>query len=398
MRAVRDLVRLLLLTGVLLVALGTPAAAAQTRQGDVVTVAANETIDDDLYAFAGTINILGTVRGDLIATGGTVVVDGTVEGDVIAGAGATTVRGQVGGSVRAGSGTVTIDGRVSQDVLVGSGTLNIGPAARIGRDVLAGTGTATIGGEITRNVTAGGGDLTLDGRIGGNTSLTATTLRLTDRAMLAGSLLYASEREANIAGGAVVRGPIERRVPERAAEADPTARAVAKALDWLRGFVAFLLLGLLLVFFAPRFARRSADTLVLSPWLSLGIGAAVLVLVPIVAVIVFVLGVLIGGWWVGLVVLALYFVAVMVSVPVASLAVGRWITGRLGGREWSLVVALVLGLLILLLIGAVPIVGGVVLFCATLFGLGALMVATRRRETAAVETRTMLPAADRGTA
>ncbi len=378
MGGLRLLALLIPLTTALLVALSVPAAAADTRQGQVVTVSAGETVDDDLYAFAATINILGTVCGDVVAFGGNVTVDGTVVGDLIVGAGTATVNGQVGGSVRVGSGTVTIDGRVGEDVVVGSGTLTLGGSSRIGRDLLAAGGSGTLSGDVARNVRAATGDMTLDGRIGGDTVLDVGTLRLSDRAMLQGALVYTSERDATTAAGAVVRGSVERRTPPRATPIDPTARALGAGIDWLRGFVAFALLGLVMVVVLPGSTRRSADTLVASPLVSLGLGAGVLLGVPLVALLVFIVGLLIGGWWLGLVALALYFVAIAASVPVMALAIGRWLFARMGRGDRGLVWALLLGLIILLLMTAVPVVGGVVLLLAVLLGLGALTVAARR--------------------
>src|SRR5437870_3223111 len=77
-----------------------PASAAEVRPGDRVVVGANETIDDDLYAFGGTVTVLGRVNGDVIAAGGTITIAGPVAGDVSAAGGTIQVSGDVKGSVR----------------------------------------------------------------------------------------------------------------------------------------------------------------------------------------------------------------------------------------------------------------------------------------------------------
>src|SRR5207247_6511193 len=74
----------LLLGAVILLTTATPAAAAVVRQGETVTVGPDETIEDDLYAFAANVNIAGTVRGDVIAAGANFSVDGTVTGNLMA--------------------------------------------------------------------------------------------------------------------------------------------------------------------------------------------------------------------------------------------------------------------------------------------------------------------------
>src|SRR5437867_10161931 len=132
--------------------LATPLAsfAAETRPGEVITVGPNETINDDLYAFGRTVDVLGTVRGDVIAAGATITISGTVGGDVMAAGGQVRVTGDVNGSVRAGAGDVAIDGRVGEDVVVGSGNLAIGTRATVGRDIYAGSGSALINGRVGR--------------------------------------------------------------------------------------------------------------------------------------------------------------------------------------------------------------------------------------------------------
>src|SRR5215210_4274145 len=102
--------------------MGTPllAIAAETRPGDVITVGANETINDDLYAFGRTVEVLGTVRGDVIAAAATVTISGTVTGDVIAAGGQIRVAGDVSGSVRAAGGELAVDGRIGEDIVAGA--------------------------------------------------------------------------------------------------------------------------------------------------------------------------------------------------------------------------------------------------------------------------------------
>ena len=62
------------------------------------------------------------------------------------------------------------------------------------------------------------------------------------------------------------------------------------------------------------------------------------------------------------------------SVPVAALGLGASIM-RITGRPSHVVIALVVGLIVLLLIGLVPILGGIVILIACLLGLGATAMA-----------------------
>ena len=140
-----------------------------------------------------------------------------------------------------------------------------------------------------------------------------------------------------------------------------------------------------MVFFFPGFSRRAGEALVRSPWLTLAIGALVLIGLPILSIVFFAVGALIGGWWIGFVVLALFGVALALSIPVAAVGVGGALL-RIARRPVPVWLALFIGLVALLLVALIPILGGVVIFCALLFGLGATTIAVvgNRRAEAAV--------------
>jgi cytoskeletal protein CcmA (bactofilin family) len=375
--------RVLALAAIVMALVPMYADAADIRQGNQVIIAANETVDDDLYAFATTVAINGTVNGDLVAAGNNVSIDGTVNGSVTVAAQSVSIRGQVTGSVRAAGNSVFVDGKIGGDLFAAGNDVSTTASSRITRDAAVAGNTMTFSGQVGRYIRASGATLTIDGPVGSNVSATVERLTLTSRAAIDGSLSYTSPQDATIASGATIRGQISRSAPP----AGPTSVApgpAAFAIDWVRGLVGLLLLGLFLVLFFPAFARRSGEALVRSPFVSLGVGCLVLIGVPVVAVLLFIVGALIGGWWLGLVALAFYFAAIAVSLPVAALGVGASIM-RVTGRPAQLVIALVVGLIVLLLIGAVPVLGAVVLFIAVLFGLGGTAIAVaggRRTETA----------------
>jgi cytoskeletal protein CcmA (bactofilin family) len=376
-------VRVLALAAIVMALFPMHANAADIRQGNQVIVAANETVDDDLYAFATTVTINGTVNGDLVAAGNNVSIDGTVNGSVTVAAQSVSIRGQITGSVRAAGNSVFVDGKIGGDLFAAGNDVSTTASAKITRDAVVAGNAMSFSGSIGRYIRASGATLTIDGPVGSNVSATVERLALTSRAAIDGSLSYTSPQDASIASGATVRGQTSRSAPP----AGPTSVApgpAAFAIDWVRGLVGLLLLGLFLVLFFPAFARRSGEALVRSPFVSLGVGCLVLIGIPVVAVLLFVVGALIGGWWLGLVALAFYFAAIAVSLPVAALGVGASIM-RVTGRPAQLVIALVVGLIVLLLIGAVPVLGAVVLFIAVLFGLGGTAIAVaggRRTETA----------------
>src|SRR5208283_67477 len=68
---------------IVLLAMSLPGFALERRHSDIVTVRANETVEDTLLASGNIVRVEGVVNGDLLAFGGTVEVRGTVKGDLV---------------------------------------------------------------------------------------------------------------------------------------------------------------------------------------------------------------------------------------------------------------------------------------------------------------------------
>jgi len=348
-------------------------AAADLRQGSDVTVGPGETVNDDIYAGAGTISIQGTVNGKVIAGGGTITVSGNVTRDLILGGGTINVTGHVGGSIIAGGGNLTLNGPVAQDIVVTGGRVDIGSGSTIGRDLVIAGGTATVSAPIARRVQMSSGSLTLRNRVGGDVRGRVDHLKL-DGAQIAGNLDYTSNNQAQLVNGAHVAGTVTRHTPT-----DAGPNLGRGLLGWLRGLIGIFALGLLAILLLPRFSTRSIDILRSEPWLSLGIGAAIVVVTPIVAVIAFIVGLLIGGWWLGLLLVPLWILALALGYVVSGFLLGRLIFAQLGWGQYHDAIALLGGLVLLTVLGLIPVLGVLVGLAALVFGTGALALAVSRR-------------------
>ncbi len=250
------------------------AVAADLRQGSDVTVPPGETVNDDIYAGAGTVSISGTVNGSVIAGGGTITVSGTITRDLILGGGTINVTGHVGGSIIAAGGNITVNGPIAHDLVVTAGTIDVGSGATIGRDLVVAGGTATVSAPIARRVQMSSGSLTLRNRVGGDVRGRVDHLKL-DGAQVGGNLDYTSNNSVQRVNGARVAGTTTRHTPT-----DRGGDAGNSFLGWLRALIGIFALGLLLIFLFPGLSTRAIDIERAQPWASAGIGAAILVTHP----------------------------------------------------------------------------------------------------------------------
>ena len=385
-----------LLSVILLLSLVGSAVAAEYRASDRVDVGSDETIDDDLYVAAGQTVIDGRVNGDLTVASGTVEVRGTVAGSLNSTGGNVTVSGAVEGAVRSLGGNVTVSGTVGRDLVVAGGNVNITSDASIGGDVAGATGSLRVDGSVEGDVLAAAGELTIDGSVGGGVDASLGRLRLGSGAVIGGDVLYASEREAEIADGAQVGGDVQRRDPEWAGYQSLLPDNVLTAL--IGAFIGLLVLGWGLMLVRPGWVVHPGGALHARPLLAFGAGLAawvgqflLLIVLGILAAGAAMLAASFGGAFVvPLVIVVLAIVAlIFVSQVYVAMAIGGaiarfgvttspWLAYTIGALVWAALLTL-LGWL-------VGFLGGLVFVIGWILGLGALALDTieRRRLDASV--------------
>lgn len=392
-----------------------PARAADTRSGQDVVIAASEVINDNLYVSANTVTIDGTVKGDLTAIAQRITINGTVEGDVLSASQSAVVNGTVGGDMRSVGEAIMLGpgARVGGDLAVGAASLENQAGSTVGGDLLIGAYQALLAGDIGRDVKGGLNRLAIRGGVGRNVDVAVASeegaanamiyrssgviatpavppnLTIADTARIGGRLTYRAYMPATIDPGAQVRGGV---APTITQPAQPATSPIEPVLAALRRFASLLIIGLLLVWFAPAWTRRMADLVEARPLLSLGWGVvsvAALLLAMLVVVIVTVLLAIVFGFLtlgglvafiisIGLLInaaLAIGALAYMVygAVIVISYLAGRWILGKVRTTDTEQFSAsLLLGLIIYVALTAVPVLGGIVSMFVVLFGLGAL--------------------------
>jgi hypothetical protein len=288
--------------------------------------------------------------------------------------------------VRLAGNQVTVSAPIGSDALMAGSTLTVNPPGSIGRDLLAGGNAMNVQAPVGRNVSASGNTLTVGSTIGGAVNASVTDLVFGNTSAVQGPVAYVSNHDATVAAGARVPSVMQRTAPA-VQPANPWEVAGVDTLALIRGFIGLAALGILLVLAFPRAAMTTAATLQQHWAASLGLGFALLVGTPVLAVLVFGLGLVVGGWWIALMLLSLYASLAVVGY----LAFAQWLgftALRLSAARARPVWALLLGLLMLGITTIIPLLGALVVFGAIACGSGAVVLSGWQKYRAA-------PVADR---
>jgi hypothetical protein len=248
----------------------------------------------------------------VVLTGGADVAGDEAVGDVVVFDGGAVIRGSVDGSVVSFNGDVTVTGEVADEVVVFRGKATIRDGARVGGDI-----------------------------------------RTVER--------------AQVEEGAEVRGSVGRINRVDFEDFAPFAFA-SRIAWWIAVSVSTLLLGVLLLWLAPRAAAAVAERTSIGG--AIGWGLLLAVGLPILAVLalITIVGIPFG----------LGLMSALLAIYGVGYVTACWLLGnRVLQRNPSKYVVFLAGWAILRLLALIPILGGLISVIATIVGLGAL-ASTRR--------------------
>jgi hypothetical protein len=258
------------------------------------------------------------------------------------------------------------DTTASHDQIVLTGRLDVAADETVDAAVIL-DGPARVDGTVRETLVVLNGDAEISGTVEEDVVVLNGDVVIRSGAEIGGDLV--TQSTPTIEDGATVRG--ERSNPMTRFDFD-FATGFAGRIAWWIGFsVSALVLGLLLLAFAPRLFPAVRDVAAADLGPSIGWGAGLFFLLPIgsILLLVTVVGIPLGVFTL----LALAFLYTLGYV-VATIGLGS----RLMRSTQSRFIAFFGGWAVLRLLALIPFVGGWLWFLGSVWGLGLLAVAIRR--------------------
>jgi len=348
------------------------------RNGDDVTIAAEEVIDNDLYAAGETIVINGLINGDLWVAGRTVVINGAIKGSILAVAETITMTGRSDHTIRLACRNLDFSGHTDGDLMVMAAEMNISDTGQIMGDLLFVSGKSTVNGPVGSNMIGAGSDVLLKNHVIGNVKLRVKRLVLSPSADIAGSLFYSSENKADIPSGARILGSVTHKLPVVKVDYQHSQiRPFLKIIEKVMSFLMALITGFVLILIAPKRLTSISESIGKNPWPSLGWGTVILFATPPAAITIFFT---IVGAPLALIAIALYLMVIYISQIPVGLYIGRWIIRRFFKVESKAIMAgaLALGLFIIGFLRLIPFLGFWIGLAVILLGIGSVVVSEKQ--------------------
>jgi hypothetical protein len=350
---------------IVLLVLSLPGFAMERRHSELVTVAANETVDDTLLASGNIVRVEGVVNGDLLAFGGSLEVRGTVKGDLVSFAKTTVVSGTVEGNIYDFSHSLDLDGLLGHSIYALVQSLRVNDRGHVGGGMVVAAGDVSLEGEVNRSATMFAGNVDVSGSMGRELSMTGDSLTLTNTSRIGGSLSARVNelKNVHIAEGATIVGTRDIQVRARQRHFVRPKFYFFQAV-WL---AAAMLVGWLGLALFPGFFQASTHA-VGSGWRSLGLGIGILAGVPVAIVVT---AITLVGIPASLMLLALYLAAIYLAKVCVGAFLGQILLKPAGASKSDWLVGLLVGLLILTIVEFIPYFGGLVRLGVVCLGLGA---------------------------
>lgn len=331
----------------------------------------------DYFGVGGIVNLTDPVVGDAFLAAGQVSTAAEIGGDLVVAAGEVSVGGNVGDDLYAAGGTVKVDAIVNGNARVAGGDVSVGPATVIAGSATVSGGRVAFEGNTHGYLQASGGTVTLSGQVHKDAEVRAEDLVISPETRIAGRLVYHGPTAPQVPEGAVIAGGVEFHEVSPGTYLHETSSPMRRTAHWIGSVLWHLgvfCVGALFVVLFPGVSSRAVDAVGREPLLSMGLGLALLVCVPIVLVM---LCITVIGIPLALLLGTGYLLALFLGWIVIALFVGERGVSLVRGSQ-PLTTGWRLGALLLALVGLstlrhIPYIGGLLVFLAFIAGIGALV-------------------------
>ena len=307
----------------------------------------------DLYVGEQNIVIEDAINGNVFAFGANVTVKEEIVGDLFVLANTLTIEetAVIHSNIFALANTMIVKGEVYYDIYALANSFELDSSSYIYRDLKLYSQEVTLNGLIAK-----------DAYIFAN----SITMPENARSLIGGNLHYTSTQEFTFPEEAVL-GEIQYTPYE---ENSPSAGEIilSYVTNFINVIVYALVIILIIILGAPKFAEKISYALIQKSYISAGIGILAIVLIPFVAILAFATGFL---TYISIVLLVIYGVVLASTLAIFGIAIGKYLVDKLKNpSKGKFILLSILSASVLWLTRLIPYIGGYITLFIFVVGLG----------------------------
>ena len=333
---------------------------------------------NNIYAAGARVSIEGKVKENIWVAGALVDVDTEIDGDLYAAGSNVSVKGIVTGKARVACADLRIDAEINEVLYAAAASIEVSANTKLPSHSTLTAAYIEFDGTAGDNLSLYAEEIEFSGQTSGSVTIEGRYVELDETVHIGGDLIIRSSEEALISQDATIVGTLT----QISLEDSKFFKAHKDDSDDL-GFSLLLatsvfLLGLILIIFARGFVEQGITMLRTQPVRSILWGLVVFFGLPI---FVFLTIVTIFGIPIGVAVLLLLPFLLILGFTIAALGVSDLILNR-NNESKKIRQRLLLfgaGVILFVILGFIPFLGGVLIFVALLIGLGAAAVTLGHR-------------------
>lgn len=336
------------------------------QAGDIVIVE-DKTINGNVFYAGEKVKVSNvSIDGDVFLAAETIDFNGvTVNGSVfVAGKNITLLGCDLTGNLYSAGSNISLEETKVQDVFSASAIFELNGASNIERSLNA----------VSENI------LINSSKIQRNANLSVTNLNIGPETQITGGLFYSSEKQANIAEGAII-GSIDYNVLENIESSEIEYESNTMS-DIVYNVVVILIKAIFVVGFIFLFGKGFIEKQKVKNIAShLGINAAQgllwTVLLPIISILLMCTGVAVG---LGFVVLAIYFIIFVISSSLVAISISTALTQKMEYNAWKFYGITILVALAIAILEQIPTIGGIITIFVGLVGMGLVVSGIKNKK------------------
>lgn len=318
-------------------------------------------VDDDVKAEKD-------VNGSTVVAGNNVISTNTVDGINMLFGNNVQYQGNSDYAVIAGN-IVNLSGNINNDGFIFGNIVTIDSNFNADRDLFVFANSVTIQGSINRDITIYAADVKLDNaQVMGNITVYASSLEISEKVNVNGTLSYNEDIEKNISESALIT---ETKLLEKIVE---ELSIPEKISTFLIDYAGMMVIFLVLAFTIPSLFKKieaSNEEFNVSKFFSLfGFGALFLIGVPMAIIVLFTTVI---GTPLALIALFLYIIFICITTILSGYLLGYIIWKNFIKKENNVLLIGLIGISIVYVLNMIPVIGGYIAMISLMIGLGIVL-------------------------